>query len=250
MGAVSILTRLAAPRAGGAHERARTRPPGTLTSHVVTMSLFIPMSFFSNLLLRSKPEPAQRADVILVGLGNPGPQYAGTRHNVGFATMDRLADRLGVALTARVDDALVASASLEDGTDVLLAKPQTYMNRSGGPLSALMARHEVPADKVLIVYDDLALEVGALRLRPKGGAGGHNGVQSVIEALGSTEFPRLRIGVGDSFATGQQVDYVLSPFSEDQREAAAQSIGLAADAALAFARDGLNAAMNQYNRRG
>ena len=208
------------------------------------------MSFFSKLFSRQSAPPARTADVILVGLGNPGAQYAGTRHNAGFAALDRLADRLGVAMTQRVDDALVATASLDDGRTVLLAKPQTYMNRSGGPLSALMARHEVPASQILVVYDDLALDVGALRLRPKGGAGGHNGLQSVIDALGSTEFPRLRVGVGDSFDTGQQVDYVLSPFSEEQREAAATSIGLAAQAALAFARDGLDTAMNQYNRRG
>ncbi|MEM1054335.1 MAG: aminoacyl-tRNA hydrolase [Bacteroidota bacterium] len=207
------------------------------------------MGFFSRLFSRGPTTPPARPEALLVGLGNPGPQYAGTRHNVGFATVDRLADTLGVALTARLDDALVAFAQAPDGSEILLAKPQTYMNRSGGPLSALMARYDVPAERILIVYDDLALDVGALRLRPKGGAGGHNGVQSVIEALGSTEFPRLRIGVGDSFAPGQQVDYVLSPFSDDQRDAAAEAVALASEAALAFATDGMDAAMNRYNRR-
>lgn len=207
------------------------------------------MGFFSRLFGRPIA-PSASPEVLLVGLGNPGPQYAGTRHNVGFAAIERLADRLGVALTARVDDACVATARLgADGPEVLLAKPQLYMNRSGGPTATLLRRYGIPPDRLLVLYDDLALDVGALRLRPKGGAGGHNGLQDVIRALGSTEFPRLRLGVGNSFESGQQVDYVLSPFSEDQREAAAEMVGRAAEAALAFATDGLDAAMNRFNRR-
>lgn len=186
---------------------------------------------------------------LIVGLGNPGAQYAATRHNAGFAVVDRLADRLGVALTTAQDGALVAHAMWE-GAPILLAKPQQYMNRSGGPLAALLARYGLAPEAALIVYDDLALPVGALRLRPKGGAGGHNGVSDVIEALGSTEFPRLRVGVGDRFAPGQQVDFVLSPFSEAERETAREAIDQAGEAALVFVRDGMNAAMNRFNRRG
>ena len=196
---------------------------------------------------RGPDAPAPQA--LVVGLGNPGAQYAATRHNVGWAVVDRLADDLGVAVTTPQDDALVAHAEV-DGTPVLLAKPQLYMNRSGGPLAALLARYGLAPEAALVVYDDLALPVGALRLRPKGGAGGHNGVSSVIQALGSTEFPRLRVGVGDSFAPGQQVDHVLSPFAEDEREAAAEAVGRAAEAALTFVRDGMDAAMNRHNRRG
>ena len=207
------------------------------------------MGLLSRLFSRGPAAPAASPEALLVGLGNPGPQYAGTRHNVGFAAIDRLADALGAALTARLDGALIATAHAPDGTELLLAKPQTFMNRSGGPTTALMERYGVPPDRLLVVYDDLALDVGALRLRPKGGAGGHNGLQDVADALGSTEFPRLRIGVGNSFAPGQQVDYVLSPFSDEQRDAAADAVSLAADAALAFAQDGLQAAMNRFNRR-
>ncbi len=186
---------------------------------------------------------------LLVGLGNPGAQYAATRHNIGFAIIDRLADDLGVAVTTPEDGSLVAHAMWE-GVPVLLAKPQQFMNRSGGPLAALLARYGLAPEAALVIYDDLALPVGALRLRPQGGSGGHNGIKSIAEALGSTEFPRLRVGVGNTFAPGTQVDFVLSPFPEDEHEAARDAVALACEAALVFARDGMTTAMNQYNRRG
>ena len=199
----------------------------------------------------STPEAsgAARPTRLLVGLGNPGAQYAATRHNVGFAIIDRLADDLGVAVTAPEDGALVAHAVWQ-GTPVVLAKPQLFMNRSGGPLAALLARYGLSPEAALVIYDDLALPIGALRLRPKGGAGGHNGVSDIIEALGSTEFPRLRVGVGDNFAPGTQVDHVLSPFAEDERSAARDAVEQATQASLAFVHEGLTAAMNQFNRRG
>jgi PTH1 family peptidyl-tRNA hydrolase len=212
------------------------------------------MGLLRRLFGRSRPAspaaaPPPPPEALIVGLGNPGRQYAATRHNVGWAVVDRLADRLGVAVTTPEADALVAHAAV-DGAPVLLAKPQLYMNRSGGPLAALLERYGLAPEAALVVYDDLALPIGALRLRPKGGAGGHNGVQSIVDTLGSTEFPRLRVGVGDSFAPGQQVAHVLSPFAEDEREAAAEAVALAAEAALTFVRDGMNAAMNRHNRRG
>ena len=222
------------------------------------------MDFIRRLFSRpSRPDPPASGDsasgarqrppfqprALIVGLGNPGAQYAATRHNIGFAVVDRLADQLGVAVTTPEAGALVAEATWE-GLPLLLAKPQAFMNRSGGPLAALLRLYGVSPEAALIVYDDLALPVGALRLRPKGGAGGHNGITSVIEALGSTEFPRLRVGVGDSFAAGQQVDHVLSPFSEDELPAAREATELAAEAALVFVRDGMNTAMNRFNRRG
>jgi len=194
---------------------------------------------------RQRPQPV----ALLVGLGNPGGQYAATRHNIGFAVVDRLADDLGVAITTPEGGALVAYATYE-GLPILLAKPQQFMNRSGGPLAELLDAYGLAPEAALVIYDDLALPVGALRLRPKGGAGGHNGIKSIISALGSTEFPRLRVGVGDTFEPGTQVDFVLSPFEDEERDAVRDAAALACEAALVFARDGMTTAMNQYNRRG
>ena len=130
-----------------------------------------------------------------------------------------------------------------------LAKPLTFMNRSGRSVAALLDRYGLTAADLLVVYDDLALPVGALRLRGKGSHGGHNGVRDVIETLGSSEFPRLRVGVGNSFPPGGQVDFVLAPFDDDERADADAAVADAARAALTFARHGLATAMNRHNRR-
>ena len=224
------------------------------------------MSWLSRLLGRP-PDPAPGLPVarLVVGLGNPGPDYVATRHNAGFLVVDRLADRLGARLDAEAARSFVAEAPLpphpDGGSDddsarldaeagaVALAKPLTFMNRSGEAVAALLDRYGLGPADLLLVYDDLALPLGALRVRGKGGGGGHNGIQDVIEALGSTEFPRLRVGVGNSFPPGGQVDFVLSPFDDAEREAAEAALDAAADAALTFARSGLQAAMNRHNRR-
>ena len=199
----------------------------------------------------SPAPPAFRPAALVVGLGNPGPDYDGTRHNVGFEAADALADALGAAFDREHDRALVAHA-WDGGRALAIAKPLTFMNRSGDAVAPLLARYGLAPSDLLVVYDDLALPLGALRLRRKGGAGGHNGMRSIGAALGaagrpSTEYPRLRIGVGDSFLPGRQVDYVLAPFDPDERGTADAAVARAADAARAVARDGLVAAMNQYN---
>ena len=193
--------------------------------------------------------PTVRPARLVVGLGNPGPDYEDTRHNVGFWVIDRLAETTGIAVEAERDRALVGEG-LWRGHPMALAKPMTFMNRSGQAVTRLMQRYGLEPADVLIVYDDLALPIGALRLRGKGGAGGHNGVQDLIDRLNSTEFPRLRVGVGDSFSRGGQVQYVLSPFDDEERPAIEEAVGAAAEAALTFVREGLTAAMNQHNRRG
>ena len=246
--------------------------------------LYPAMSWISRLWGRP-PAPAVRPSCLVVGLGNPGPDYVGTRHNVGFEVVDRLAHRLGLAMDAEAGFSMVGEgvappegADRRPGADgrpvpegapagdpgggdrqpdppdgaplaVALAKPLTFMNRSGRAVTALLDRYGLEPDRMLVVYDDLALPVGALRLRGKGSHGGHNGVRDVIAALGSSEFPRLRVGVGNSFPPGGQVSFVLAPFDDDERPAADAAVADAADAALAFARSGLAAAMNQYNRR-
>lgn len=216
------------------------------------------MSWISRLLGR-EPEtapPALAVARLIVGLGNPGPDYVGTRHNAGFMAVDRLADRLGVGLGVEAARSVCGETRLPaaPGDDrqpvaVALAKPLAFMNRSGPSVAALLDRYALTPADVLVVYDDLSLPLGTIRLRGKGSAGGHNGIQSVIGALRSTEFPRLRIGVGNSFPPGGQVDFVLSPFDDAEREAAEAALDEAAEAALTFARDGLTAAMNRHNRR-
>ena len=185
---------------------------------------------------------------LVVGLGNPGPDYEDTRHNMGWHVVDHLAGTLGAAFDHEKAHAQIALAEHE-GVRIALAKPMTFMNRSGQAVTALLKRFGLEPDDALIVYDDLALPLGAVRLRGKGGAGGHNGVQDIINRLNSPDFPRLRVGVGDSFPPGGQVDFVLSPFDEDEREAARETAAYAAEAALGFVHDGLTAAMNRFNRR-
>ena len=223
------------------------------------------MSWLARLLGRTAdPAPSRPVSRVVVGLGNPGPDYDDTRHNAGFMVVDRLADRLGVDMGAEAARSFVGEGALPPAPEeapteadggapgtvaVALAKPLTFMNRSGQAVVALLDRYGLGPDDLLVVYDDLALPIGGLRLRGKGSAGGHNGVQDVIDRLGSTEFPRLRVGVGDSFPPGGQVGFVLSPFDDAEREAARAALDAAADAALTFAREGLTAAMNRHNRR-
>lgn len=198
---------------------------------------------------------------LIVGLGNPGPEYAGTRHNVGFETIDRIAEKTGVSaeregLLKRAAQRIKASGMYEAvdgkfrGRPIALAKPTTFMNRSGAAVSRLMGRYGVEKDDVLVVLDDIYLDVGALRIRQSGGSGGHNGLQDVIDSLGTDAFPRIRIGVGSGFRRGRQADYVLEPFDDDERPAVDDVVDQAADAALTFVTDGIVVAMNRFNKRG
>lgn len=182
---------------------------------------------------------------LVVGLGNPGPDYKDTRHNVGFWVADALADRLGASF-AHEHDALVA-AGTHRGRDLRVAKPLTYVNRSGDAVAALCRQYRLSADDVLVVVDDLHLSVGTLRLRPKGSSGGHNGLAHVAERLETTAFSRLRIGIGSDFADGEQVDYVLAPFTPEQRPHIDGAIADAVDALLTVVEADLDTAMNQYN---
>lgn len=187
---------------------------------------------------------------IVVGLGNPGERYRGTRHNVGFWVLDRLAERSRVAFRAEGElrkYAWVAQARLP-GADVVLAKPRTYMNRSGRAVSALCRAYSVEPEQLLIVHDDADLEIGRLRIRKGGGAGGHNGVRSLIEVLGNSDFTRIRIGVrGPERDEEELADYVLSDFSDEDRPVAEDACAVAADAVEFLLADGVTAAMNRYN---
>ena len=183
--------------------------------------------------------------LLVVGLGNPGREYENTRHNVGFHVVDALAEQLNVSFDHE-HDALVGTGSYKNRT-VALALPLTYMNRSGDAVAALCRHFDLSADEILVAVDDLDLPVGTIRLRPKGSSGGHNGLQHIAERLGTTAFPRLRVGIGDDFADGNQVDYVLSPFTDEQRPHVEEAIEDGVGAVLALIREDLDTAMNQYN---
>jgi PTH1 family peptidyl-tRNA hydrolase len=183
---------------------------------------------------------------LLIGLGNPGREYRDNRHNVGFMLIDRLAVRLdarGMKVQAK---AIVTTATYQE-RKLLLAKPQTYMNLSGNSAQGLLNFYKVPMENMLIAHDDLDIPFGTLRIRPKGGPGGQGGMASTIEKLGTNSFARLRIGIGRPPGRMDPAAYVLQDFSRDEMRILSEIIDRAADAALEFVRNGVNAAMNKYN---
>jgi PTH1 family peptidyl-tRNA hydrolase len=183
---------------------------------------------------------------VVLGLGNPGSKYEATRHNVGFRVVEELARRRGLRLRGGECNSIVG----EDG-DVLLVMPQTYMNRSGYAARCLVERRQVEPFRLLVVFDEVNLPLGKLRLRPAGSPGGHRGMESVIENLSTTEIPRLRLGVGpaeDSVNGEELAAYVLEPFANDELEAVAELVTRAADACESWLAEGHQAAMNKFNR--
>jgi PTH1 family peptidyl-tRNA hydrolase len=185
---------------------------------------------------------------LIVGLGNPGREYRETRHNVGFMVVDEIAKRHGLTLAmapSQVPDAFAAKKF--GAAPFLIAKPLTFMNRSGDAVAALAHYYDIAAADLLVVVDEVALPFGRLRARARGSAGGHNGLKSVIERLGTTEFPRLRLGVGRGDARRDLADHVLSTFEADEQSALGELITRAADAAEMFAADGIEKVMNTYN---
>lgn len=182
---------------------------------------------------------------LLLGLGNPGPRYAETRHNVGFRVVDELARRFGIGSWEPY--LLGELRSLDLGKGVVAAKPMTYMNLSGAAMSWLLDRFSLTPDQALVVVDDLDLDLGRLRLRKHGGPGTHNGLRDLCSAVG-TEFPRLRVGVRGSEPWKDLAAWVTAPFDPDELEAAELAIRRAADAVESVVNDGLDAAMNRFNR--
>ncbi|MEO2068395.1 MAG: aminoacyl-tRNA hydrolase [Desulfurobacteriaceae bacterium] len=166
---------------------------------------------------------------LIVGLGNPGKKYENTRHNVGWMALDRLALRLGVSFSKEKFKGKLSEISLDDGRKVFLLKPLTFMNLSGESVGELARFYKLQPQEVLVVYDDLDLPLGKLRLRLKGSSGGHKGVLSIEKHLGSREFPRLRIGIGRPLTKEEVVDYVLSPFGKDELPILEESLERAVD---------------------
>lgn len=183
---------------------------------------------------------------LIVGLGNPGSEYERTRHNVGFDVADALSNRHQITLKQHRGVAFVGWGMFEQ-VRLGVAKPITFMNRSGRAVQEVSRYYDLTTEDLLIVYDDLNLPVGSIRLRSGGSAGGHNGVQNIIDVLKTDDFARLRIGIGGSFPRGRQSDYVLSPFSASDREIVDEALVHAREAAETFVREGITAAMNRFN---
>lgn len=194
----------------------------------------------------SRQKHSGRPAHLIVGLGNPGAKYAQTRHNAGFMVIDRLGQDINGTSRERFQGQLLETVR-NDETLVLL-KPLTYMNSSGQSVAQVARWYKILPERILIVYDELDLPFGTIRIRPKGSAGGHNGLASVIKELGTSEIPRLRIGIGRP-TRGTTVAYVLSRFFEEERKAVPAIIDLAAEAALTWLDEGIEAAMNRYNRQ-
>jgi len=190
-------------------------------------------------------EPAAQT-VIVVGLGNPGREHAANRHNVGWHVADRYAAERGWRFGKRQHDALLATGRRGD-TRVIVAKPQTYMNVSGRAVQPLSRFYKVPLDRLLVVFDDLDLPFGAIRLREKGGPGGHNGMRSIIDRLGSGDFPRLRVGIGRPPGRMDPADFVLRDFEPAEQAALPELLDRAAQAVEVFVGEGIGIAMNRFN---
>ena len=184
---------------------------------------------------------------LVAGLGNIGPDYDDTRHNIGFEVVEAMAEKGGATFK---NDTLADIAEIKHkGRTLILIKPTTYMNRSGKAVNYWMTKHKIPKENVLIVLDDLNLDFGTLRLRGKGSDGGHNGLKDIDAHLGGNDYARLRVGIGNDFKKGQQVDFVLGKWDEEERENLPKVIKKSVEAAMSFAAIGLKFTMEQYNKK-
>ena len=184
---------------------------------------------------------------LIVGLGNPGKEYAHTRHNCGFQAIDLLAEKLGCKIDKGKFQGLYGQATYR-GKKLFLLKPQTFMNLSGRSVLQLSAYYNIPPTRIVVLFDDISLDPGKLRIRANGSAGGHNGIKSIIQELGSQEFPRVKIGVGNKPNPQQDLaDWVLSGFNPSEKKALETALPHAAEAALSIVEEGVSAAANKFN---
>ena len=186
---------------------------------------------------------------LIVGLGNPGDEYQYTPHNLGFLTIDRIANGLGIEVRNRQCRALTARATIA-GEPVVLAKPETYMNLSGLSVRELVAEHQVDVKSgLVVVYDELDLPLGAIRIRQRGSSAGHNGMESILDALGTDEFLRIRLGIAPNRKVADSVKYVLTPFRKAQEKVVDEILDTAVQAVEVILKEGPAAAMNRFNRK-
>lgn len=198
--------------------------------------------------MRAKAHGLEFVMKIIIGLGNPTFKYAGTRHNIGFDAITRLADDYNIPMDIKKHKAICGKGMIE-GERVLLCQPQTYMNLSGESVRAVVDFYGVTNEDIIVIYDDISLDVGQLRLRVKGSAGGHNGIKSIIAHLGTMEFDRIKMGVGDKPAGFDLADYVLSRFSEDENIIVRDTLKKTSEAVRCIIKDGMDTAMNIYNKK-
>jgi PTH1 family peptidyl-tRNA hydrolase len=184
---------------------------------------------------------------IIVGLGNPTKQYQATRHNIGFDAITRISDDYNIPLDFKKHKAICGKGFIE-GEKVILAQPQTFMNLSGESVRELVDFYKVTPEEVIIIYDDISLNVGQLRIRGKGSAGGHNGIKSIIGQLGTDNFPRIKVGVGDKPKDWDLADYVLSRFSNEEEKIIREALQKTSEAVRTIIKDGMDKAMNLYNK--
>ena len=185
---------------------------------------------------------------LIAGLGNPSKTYEGTRHNVGFSMIDALADAFQIDVTTKKHKAIVGRGVIE-GMKVILAKPQTYMNLSGESIREIADFYKIDPENMIIIYDDINLDVGRLRIRKKGSAGGHNGIKNTIAHLGTDVFPRIKVGVGEKPQGWDLADYVLSKYSKEEQQALREASDDVIGAVKLMVMDNIDAAMNQYNAK-
>lgn len=186
---------------------------------------------------------------LIVGLGNPTKQYEKTRHNIGFDVMDALADKYNISISENKHKALCGKGVIE-GMKVVLAKPQTYMNLSGESVAELVNYYKLdPESELIVVFDDISLEPGNIRIRKKGSAGGHNGIKNIIANLGSSVFPRIKVGVGEKPKGYDLADYVLGKFSKEDRVLMEEGYDLACEASALILQGAIDQAMNEYNQK-
>ncbi len=185
---------------------------------------------------------------LIAGLGNPTREYDKTRHNAGFSVIDVLADKYGIDVSDRKHKALCGKGVIE-GEKVLLLKPQTFMNLSGESIREAVDYYKIDPEDLIVIYDDISLDPGQLRIRLKGSAGGHNGIKNIIAHLGTQEFPRIKVGVGAKPPKMDLADYVLGRFSAEEQKVMDEAFFEAAEAAVMMMRDGAERAMNHYNAK-
>jgi peptidyl-tRNA hydrolase, PTH1 family len=185
---------------------------------------------------------------LIIGLGNPGSKYENTRHNVGFDTIDYISGQFGIKVSKSKHKALIGDGNIH-GEKVILVKPQTYMNLSGESVRELVEWYKVPMNNIILIYDDIDLAMGSIRVRPKGSSGTHNGMKSVIYQVQSDDFPRVRIGIGRPPEGWDLADYVLSKFNSEDRKIINESVKGAAEAVAAIIKTGVETAMNKYNKQ-
>lgn len=183
---------------------------------------------------------------IIVGLGNPTAQYEGTRHNVGFSVIYALGDEYDISVDTKKHKALIGKGII-GGEKVILAMPMTYMNLSGESVRELVDYYKCGNDDIIVIYDDISLDVGKIRLRKKGSAGGHNGIKNIISHLGTDEFSRIKVGIGEKPKNMDLADYVLGRFSKTEQPVIRESVSTAARAVYTALTEGMDAAMNKYN---